>query len=122
MSLAALRKSREGREDCKKAQALQPVPSPNADNPSSAQPGTPRRKITPICAAGPSQTEPTLTQKGPRPAGRDPWARMPIWKGLSYFTACLRAERTAASMALLVTVAPATPSMSAPWAASTCWA
>ena len=70
------------------------------------------------------------TQRGPSPNAKgasdlsagDPWRRMPIWKGPSYFAACLRAERTAASMALLVTVAPATPSIWSLWAASTCWA
>ena len=61
-------------------------------------------------------------KKGPGRNGRDPPAARPIRAGPTYFTACLRAERTAASMALLVTVAPATPSMSALWAASTCWA
>ena len=78
---------------------------------------------------------PCGTQKGPIPAtgtlpkrkrgpgrGRDPWKRTPTWTSTSYFAACLRAERTAASMALLVTVAPATPSIWALWAASTCWA
>ena len=80
---------------------------------------------------------PCGTQKGPIPAtgtlpkrkrgpgrGRDPWQRIcyVLRQRPSYFAACLRAERTAASMALLVTVAPATPSIWALWAASTCWA
>ena len=68
-----------------------------------------------------SQTHPNAKGASGRLA-RDPWRRMPIWKSPSYFTACLRAERTAASMALLVTVAPATPSIWSLWAASTCWA
>lgn len=56
--------------------------------------------------------------------GRDPLQRIcyVLRQSPSYFAACLRAERTAASMALLVTVAPATPSIWALWAASTCWA
>ncbi len=72
---------------------------------------------------------PHATLRGPPPnakrgpgCGRDPWECTCAQASKSYFTACLRAERTAASMALLVTVAPATPSMSALWAASTCWA
>ena len=66
---------------------------------------------------------PPQTQKGPG-RGRDPLQRIcyVLRQSPPYFTACLRAERTAASMALEVTVAPATPSMSAPWASSTCWA
>ena len=66
---------------------------------------------------------PPQTQKGPRP-WPGPLQRIcyVLRQSPSYFAACLRAERTAASMALLVTVAPATPSMSALWAASTCWA
>ena len=60
-------------------------------------------------------------ERGPG-RGRDPWKRTHAQASKSYFTACLRAERTAASMALLVTVAPATPSIWSLWAASTCWA
>ena len=66
---------------------------------------------------------PPNAQKGPG-RGRDPLQRIcyVLRQSPSYFAACLRAERTAASMALLVTVAPATPSIWALWAASTCWA
>ena len=81
-----------------------------------------------IRSRGPSRAG-TARERAPRNAkgvpGRlagDPWDRTCAQASRTYFTACLRAERTAASMALLVTVAPATPSMSAPWAASTCWA
>ena len=89
-----------------------PVPSPRTKSPCGAQKG-------PIPATGALPQ----TQKGPG-RGRDPLQRLcyALRQSPSYFTACLRAERTAASMALLVTVAPATPSMSALWAASTCWA
>ena len=70
------------------------------------------------------QPEPSPKRKRGPGRGRDPLQRIcyVLRQSLSYFAACLRAERTAASMALLVTVAPATPSMSALWAASTCWA
>ena len=66
---------------------------------------------------------PPKRKRGPG-SGRDPWKRIcyTLRQRPSYFAACLRAERTAASMALLVTVAPATPSIWALWAASTCWA
>lgn len=89
-----------------------PVPSPRTKSPCGAQKG-------PIPATGALPQ----TQKGPG-RGRDPLQRIcyVLRQSPSYFAACLRAERTAASMALLVTVAPATPSMSALWAASTCWA
>ena len=89
-----------------------PVPSPRTKSPCGAQKG-------PIPATGALPH----TQKGPG-RGQDPQQRIcyVLRQSPSYFAACLRAERTAASMALLVTVAPATPSMSALWAASTCWA
>ena len=68
------------------------------------------------------QPEPSPDAKGaPAVAGTPGNARL-FRQRSSYFAACLRAERTAASMALLVTVAPATPSIWALWAASTCWA
>ena len=77
---------------------------------------------------GPSRVG-TARERGPaerkRVPGRlagDPWERTCAQASRTYFTACLRAERTAASMALLVTVAPATPSIWSLWAASTCWA
>ena len=70
----------------------------------------------------PVQTRALPNAKGLRPAGRDPLKRTYAQASRAYFTACLRAERTAASMALLVTVAPATPSIWSLWAASTCWA
>ena len=70
------------------------------------------------------QPEPSPNRKRGPGRGRDPLQRIcyVLRQSPSYFAACLRAELTAASMALLVTVAPATPSMSALWAASTCWA
>ena len=70
------------------------------------------------------QPEPSPKRNRGPGRGRDPLQRIGyvLRQSPSYFAACLRAERTAASMALLVTVAPATPSMSALWAASTCWA
>ena len=70
------------------------------------------------------QPEPSPDAKGAPVHGRDPLQRKYnlLRQSPSYFAACLRAERTAASMALLVTVAPATPSMSALWASSTCLA
>ena len=74
--------------------------------------------------AGPRRAQnPPQTKKGPG-RGRDPLQHIcyVLRQSPSYFAACLRAERTAASMALLVTVAPATPSIWALWAASTCWA
>ena len=88
------------------------VPSPRTKSPYGAQKG-------PIPATGALPKR----KRGPG-RGRDPLQRIryALRQSPSYFTACLRAERTAASMALLVTVAPATPSMSAPWASSTCWA
>ena len=68
--------------------------------------------------------EPSPNAKGAPVHGRDPLQRKYnlLRQSPSYFAACLRAERTAASMALLVTVAPATPSIWSLWAASTCWA
>lgn len=74
---------------------------------------------------GPAAQTWTLPERKRGPGrGRDPWQRIcyVLRQRPSYFAACLRAERTAASMALLVTVAPATPSIWALWAASTCWA
>ena len=76
---------------------------PGAKSPRYARPGPPKRKEAPGRGRGPLETHAYLEKP-------------------FYFAACLRAERTAASMALLVTVAPATPSMSALWASSTCWA
>ena len=102
-----------------RSHATQRGPSPNAKGtPPCAARSLPRTQTTQLARPAPS---PNAKGASGRLAG-DPWKRMPIWKSPSYFTACLRAERTAASMALEVTVAPATPSMSAPWASSTCWA
>lgn len=89
-----------------------PVPSPHTKGPCGTQKG-------PIPATGALPKR----KRGPG-RGRDPLQRKYnlLRQSPSYFAACLRAERTAASMALLVTVAPATPSIWSLWAASTCWA
>lgn len=68
------------------------------------------------------QPEPSPNAKGAPAVAGTPGNAYLSRQRPSYFAACLRAERTAASMALLVTVAPATPSIWALWAASTCWA
>ena len=103
----------------------QEAPGPTGARLSQTQERPHRRRAPFIRKEVPTvaQPRPSQTQRGPRSArpGPSPNACLPRQRP-SYFTACLRAERTAASMALLVTVAPATPSMSAPWASSTCLA
>mgnify|MGYP004478164359 CR=1 FL=1 len=104
--------------------------SRNANDPGRHDPGPPPgSKSTKPARSGASQDAKRVSH-GPGPPkrkeapgrGRGPLETHAYLEKPFYFAACLRAERTAASMALLVTVAPATPSMSALWASSTCWA
>lgn len=69
-----------------------------------------------------SKNAPRADKTSPRGAIRPLRPQLQVVWGPPYAIACLSAARTACSMALLVIVAPAMPSICGPCAASTCCA